>query len=130
MTRIDRGAHCLKDTATVVTFNSAHVNQLPQTLHCMNFDFKQTRIAALRLRSVNNSQRQLIIALLEKRGEMDVTSIYKALKVEQSVVSLHLSVLRRSRIVTTRRDGKFIYYSLNQDTLNELIKAAGIIIRV
>ena len=39
------------------------------------------------------------------------------LRIEQSVASQHLAILRRADIVNTTRDGKFIYYTLNEEKL-------------
>jgi DNA-binding transcriptional ArsR family regulator len=39
---------------------------------------------------------------------------------EQSVASQHLAILRRAGIVTTQRDGKFIYYTVNYSRIDEI----------
>jgi len=41
---------------------------------------------------------------------------------EQSVASQHLAILRRAGVVITERQGKFIYYSLDKDRLNQISK--------
>ena len=51
---------------------------------------------------------------------MTVTEMYIKLRLEQSVVSQHLAILRRAAIVITHRDGKFIYYSVNYKRLKEV----------
>ena len=52
---------------------------------------------------------------------MTVTEIYVKLRLEQSVASQHLAILRRAGIVSTARDGKFIFYSLNYARLAEVV---------
>ncbi|RYD71282.1 MAG: transcriptional regulator, partial [Sphingobacteriales bacterium] len=49
-----------------------------------------------------------------------VTEIYVRLRLEQSVASQHLAILRRAGIVTTQRDGKFIYYTVNYKRIDEI----------
>jgi DNA-binding transcriptional ArsR family regulator len=44
------------------------------------------------------------------------------LRLEQSVASQHLAILRRAGIVKTQRDGKFIYYVIHHDRLGEIMK--------
>jgi DNA-binding transcriptional ArsR family regulator len=44
------------------------------------------------------------------------------LRLEQSVASQHLAILRRAGIVSTTRDGKFIYYSVNYQRLAEVVR--------
>ncbi|MDC3209116.1 metalloregulator ArsR/SmtB family transcription factor [Chitinophagales bacterium] len=70
--------------------------------------------AALAVRAINHPLRKKVIDLLEKNGEMVVTDIYVHLRTEQSVASQHLAILRNAGFVDTRRDGKFIHYTLNK----------------
>lgn len=76
--------------------------------------------AAAILRAVNHKLRQNIIRLLEEKEQMTVTEIYVRLRIEQSVASQHLAVLRRAEFVKTTRDGKNIHYALNQKRLQEV----------
>jgi DNA-binding transcriptional ArsR family regulator len=39
---------------------------------------------------------------------------------EQTVASAHLAILRRAGVVNTRKEGKWIYYSINYQQLNGL----------
>tara|TARA_B110000037_G_scaffold173112_1_gene196828 strand:+ start:97 stop:438 length:342 start_codon:yes stop_codon:yes gene_type:complete len=71
--------------------------------------------AALAVRAINHPLRKKVIDLLEENGEMVVTDIYVQLRTEQSVASQHLAILRNAGFVVTRRDGKFIHYTLNKD---------------
>jgi DNA-binding transcriptional ArsR family regulator len=64
--------------------------------------------------------RQSIIKLLEEKSNLTVTEIYVKLRVEQSVASQHLAILRRAEFVQTSRDGKNIHYSLNTARLAEV----------
>lgn len=83
-------------------------------------DYHELRKAVLVLRAVNHKLRQRLIDLLEDHGSMTVTEIYIKMRLEQSIASQHLAILRRAGVVTTQREGKFIYYSLNADRLNHI----------
>ncbi|MCI0518905.1 MAG: metalloregulator ArsR/SmtB family transcription factor [Chloroflexi bacterium] len=48
---------------------------------------------------------------------ISVGDIVEALKVTQPTVSHHLALLRSAGLVETRREGKQIYYTLNQGRL-------------
>jgi DNA-binding transcriptional ArsR family regulator len=87
-----------------------------------DLDYSELRKAVLVLRAVNHKLRQRIIDLLEENGQMTVTDIYVKLRLEQSVASQHLAILRRASVVVTDRQGKFIYYSLNHDRLSQISK--------
>ncbi len=76
--------------------------------------------ADITIRALNHKLRLQIIRLLQDKGEMTVTEIYSKLKLEQSVASQHLAILRRADIVNTRRDGKFIFYTLNSVRIEEI----------
>ena len=54
---------------------------------------------------------RLSIMVLLTEGEMNVTTLCNKLKLPQSSVSHHLSLLRIGGLVETRRDGKQIFYS-------------------
>ncbi|MDH3243710.1 MAG: metalloregulator ArsR/SmtB family transcription factor [Saprospiraceae bacterium] len=83
-------------------------------------DYAELRKAVLVLRAVNHKLRQRIIDLLEVGESMTVTDIYIKLRLEQSVASQHLAILRRAGVVKTERQGKFIYYSLDKDRLAQI----------
>src|ERR687889_422466 len=79
----------------------------------IKLDFLHLKKAALVLRALNHKLRQQMIKLLDESERMTVTEIYVKLRLEQSVASQHLAILRRAGIVITQRDGKFIYYTIN-----------------
>ena len=76
--------------------------------------------AAIVLRAVNHKLRQQLLHLLHKNKRMMVTSVFVKLGLEQSVTSQHLAILRRAGFVSTERDGKFIFYSVNYARLKEV----------
>jgi len=83
-------------------------------------NYAELRKAVLVLRAVNHKLRQRIIGLLEENNEMTVTDIYIKLRLEQSVASQHLAILRRAGVVSTERQGKYIYYSLDKERLKQI----------
>ena len=60
--------------------------------------------------------------LLAKKGPLTVTEIATTLEMNQSTVSHHFSLLRNADLVTTRRDGKNIYYDVNDPLWREMGK--------
>lgn len=88
-------------------------------------DLLNTKKAALILRAVNHKLRQQMLKLIDENRKMTVTQLYLKLRLEQSVASQHLAILRKAALVKTVRNGKFIYYSINAErleTLNEFAK--------
>ena len=88
----------------------------------VQLDYSDLRRAVLVLRAVNHKLRQRMIDLLDENDTMTVTDIYLKLRFEQSVASQHLAILRRAGVVATERQGKFIYYCLDRDRLNQISK--------
>ncbi len=85
-------------------------------------DFVNLKKAAMILRALNHKLRQQIVKLVDENKKLTVTEIYIKLRLEQSVASQHLAILRRAGIVKTTRDGKFIYYSVNASRIDEIMK--------
>ncbi|HVK96980.1 MAG TPA: metalloregulator ArsR/SmtB family transcription factor [Flavisolibacter sp.] len=86
----------------------------------LKIDVIQLKKAALILRAINHKLRQQILKLINQHGRITVTEIYVKLRLEQSVASQHLAILRKAGYVITVRDGKFIYYSVNHDRLDQV----------
>lgn len=72
------------------------------------------------LRALNHKLRQTILKLIEDNKKIHVTEVYAKLKIEQSVASQHLAILRKANIVVTEREGKFIHYTVNKQRLSEI----------
>jgi len=83
-------------------------------------DYTELRKAVLVLRAVNHKLRQRMIDMLEENQRMTVTDIYVKLRLEQSVASQHLAILRKAGVVQTEREGKFIFYSLDKSRLGQI----------
>lgn len=78
--------------------------------------------SVMTLRAINNPLRKRIIDLVNLNTDITVTKIYKKLKIEQSVASQHLAILRKSEFLTATRNGKFIYYNVNVKRFAEVSK--------
>lgn len=79
-------------------------------------------------RAVGDVSRMKILRQLADRGEVSVSELAQGVIMSQPLASWHLRILRRAGLLTTRRDGRQVYCSLNvmrmgqfQDALGELI---------
>ena len=86
----------------------------------LKINYHNLKKAALVLRALNHKLRQQILTLVETEKKITVTEIYVRMRLEQSVASQHLAILRRAGIVSTQRDGKFIYYTVNYKRIDEI----------
>jgi|ERR1022692_2092273 DNA-binding transcriptional ArsR family regulator len=96
--------------------------------HPVKVDFVNLKKAAMILRALNHKLRQQIIKLLDENKKLTVTEIYVQLRLEQSVASQHLAILRRVGIVKTERDGKFIYYTISDERIAHIMKCVNTLI--
>ena len=58
-----------------------------------------------------------ILFLLLNRGELCVCDLVESLEISQSVVSRHLAYLRNNGVLSSRREGAWVYYTLAENNL-------------
>ena len=90
-----------------------------------DIDYHNIKKAAMVLRALNHKLRQQVIKTIHENKKLTVTQLYVKLRLEQSVASQHLAILRKAGIVSTERDGKFIFYTINFsriESINEFVK--------
>jgi DNA-binding transcriptional ArsR family regulator len=85
-----------------------------------DIDYYNINRAAMVFRSLNHTLRQLTIKTIHENKRITVTELCVRLRLEQSVASQQLAILRKAGIVLTLRDGKFIYYSINYSRVKEI----------
>ena len=93
----------------------------------LKIQLDELRKAALTLRAINHKVRQNILNLIHKNKEITVSEIYYRLKIEQSLTSAHLAILRKAGVVSTRRQGQSIHYSINYDHITQIENGARLI---
>jgi ArsR family transcriptional regulator len=73
------------------------------------------------LKTLANRDRLLLLCQLSQ-GELNVGELQQQLGIEQPTLSQQLAVLRRENLVTTRRDGKQIYYRISSERAMAVIQ--------
>jgi ArsR family transcriptional regulator len=79
------------------------------------------------MRALAHPLRIRMVQFIDTNGSACVNEIFAAMDVEQSIASQHLRILRQAQLVFTRREQKFVYYSLNYPKMHEAGKAASVI---
>ena len=67
----------------------------------------------------DHTRMKIIYALIEK--ELCVTEIAEIVNMSQTAVSYQLRILRGARVVKHRRDGKMIFYSIDDEHVSDII---------
>lgn len=91
----------------------------------LDIDYYNIKKAAMILRALNHKLRQDLIKTIHDKKRITVTQLFVQLRIEQSVASQHLALLRKAGIVSTKREGKFIFYAINSsriETINKLVR--------
>ncbi|MCA0401755.1 MAG: metalloregulator ArsR/SmtB family transcription factor [Proteobacteria bacterium] len=70
-----------------------------------------------------NRRRLLILCYLIAEGELAVGELARRIDLAQSALSQHLALMRHAGVVSTRREGTTIYYSLADSRTRALIEA-------
>lgn len=70
-------------------------------------------------KALGDETRQRILEILQDEGEQCVSDLVDRFSVSQPTISHHLNFLRQANLVTSRRDGKQIYYSAVQDNITQ-----------
>ncbi len=76
--------------------------------------------AAKLIRALSSRHRLLILCLLSE-GELSVGGLNRLVRLSQSALSQHLAVLRRERLVSTRRSAQTIYYKVATGVAMEVV---------
>lgn len=77
------------------------------------------------LRLLADPTRLRLLGLLQS-GPMNVTTLCQKLDLAQPTVSHHLGLLRSLKLVSNRRQGKQVFYSLNAETVTNLDERGGL----
>jgi len=109
-------------TTTPQNLQSDHQAHANESEALKNMDYLKIKKAALVLRALNHKLRQLILKTIDEHKRITVTEIYVKLRLEQSVASQHLAILRKTEIVNTVREGKFIFYTINENRIADINK--------
>ena len=72
------------------------------------------------MRALSDPTRREILQML-KKGTMSAGDLAAKFDMSAAAVSRHLAVLKVAELVRDKREGKFIYYTLNASVLEEIL---------
>jgi ArsR family transcriptional regulator len=70
-------------------------------------------------KALGDETRQRILEILQTEGEQCVSDLVEVFDVSQPTISHHLNFLKHANLVTSRREGKQIFYQANQENITE-----------
>ena len=84
-------------------------------------DLEKLDAAASKLRAIAHPVRIAILSMLAEDTRLSVTEIHTRLAIEQASASNHLNILKEKGLISGRRNGKKVFYTLKVDNLAKLI---------
>jgi len=82
---------------------------------------EQARKAGDLMKALSHESRLLILCILVE-GEKSVSELEEIMNMPQAAVSQQLARLRFDRLVTTRREGRMVYYSIANEEVSQLVQ--------
>jgi ArsR family transcriptional regulator len=89
----------------------------------VNPDREKLQSSSEILRALAHPLRLKILEFIDQNESINVNKIYNTLKLEQSITSQHLRILRLAGLVITQREGKYIHYSIDYDKIENTVKS-------
>ena len=85
--------------------------------------FELQMLKAEFFKALGHPTRIRILEIL-RRGQRSVQELQQALRLDQSIVSQHLAILRAKNVVDTRKQGTTVRYTVRDAAVGELLDVA------
>ena len=72
-------------------------------------------------KALNDATRREILEMLKKK-DMTAGEIVEKFNVSGPTISHHLGLLRQANLVSSEKNGQYVYYSLNTTVFDEIMK--------
>jgi ArsR family transcriptional regulator len=89
----------------------------------VTFQQEKLTVSTELMRALAHPLRLRILEFLDQNKNIQVNQIYNSLKIEQSIASQHLRILKNAGILVADKDGKFMHYSIDYPRVQNAVKA-------
>jgi ArsR family transcriptional regulator len=72
-------------------------------------------------KALNDATRREILEMLHKK-DLTAGEIADKFRMSFPSISHHLDLLKQAQLVTTKKEGQYVYYSLNTTVMDEIVK--------
>jgi DNA-binding transcriptional ArsR family regulator len=72
-------------------------------------------------KALNDATRREILEMLQKK-DLTAGEIAERFHISFPSISHHLDLLKQAQLVTTKKEGQFVYYSINTTVMDEIFK--------
>lgn len=91
----------------------------------VTFDSAKLNYASELMRALAHPLRLQILEFIDQNENTNVNKIYNNLKIEQSITSQHLKILRMAGVIEVDIDGKYHFYKINYDVIKRVCFAVN-----
>ncbi len=84
---------------------------------------RNAEAASKLLKAIANPNRLMILCQLKILGERNVNQLLENLSISQPALSQHLAVMKEEELITCRKIGTSIYYSISDEIVRNILEA-------
>lgn len=89
----------------------------------IRFSSEKLFVSTELMRAIAHPLRLKILEFIDQNSKIKVNSIYGHLQIEQSLTSQHLKILKTAGVVSSEKEGKFMFYSINYSVIDRVNNA-------
>ncbi len=89
----------------------------------VTFQQEKLTVSTELMRALAHPLRLKILEYLDQNKNIQVNQIYNTLKIEQSIASQHLRILKNAGVLVADKDGKYMHYTIDYPRVSNAVKA-------
>ena len=89
----------------------------------VTFQQEKLTVSTELMRALAHPLRLKILEFLDQNKNIQVNQIYNTLKIEQSIASQHLRILKNAGVLVADKDGKYMQYTIDYQRVSNAVKA-------
>ena len=89
----------------------------------VTFQQEKLTVSTELMRALAHPLRLKILEFLDQHKNIQVNQIYNSLKIEQSIASQHLRILKNAGVLIADKDGKYMHYTIDYQKVSNAVKA-------
>ena len=89
----------------------------------VTFQQEKLTVSTELMRALAHPLRLKILEFLDQNKNIQVNQIYNTLKIEQSIASQHLRILKNAGVLVADKDGKYMHYTIDYQKVSNAVKA-------
>ena len=92
----------------------------------VTFQQEKLTVSTELMRALAHPLRLKILEFLDQNKNIQVNQIYNTLKIEQSIASQHLRILKNAGVLVADKDGKYMHYTIDYQRVSNAVKAINL----